>query len=133
MASPSPAPTFFGPVLLARDFELTVDFYRRIIGLPVEGRAPYARCISKPSTFSIADGNWWAQINGDENPVQDESPVSNLVLVIQVSDLEAVFERLMALEVKFLFPPTLRPALGARNAFLRDPDGRFVALTETLP
>jgi predicted enzyme related to lactoylglutathione lyase len=125
-------PTFFGPLLLAADFEATLNFYRTLIGLPVEGRAPYARCVSKPSTFSIVDGNWWAQINGDENPVQGGSPVSNLVLLIQVDDVEAIFERLMANEVRFLSPPTERRPLGSRNAFLRDPDGRYVVLEAPL-
>jgi len=132
MADPPIVPSFFGPLLLARDFAQTVQFYGTLVGLPVQGRAPYAKCVSTPSCFSIVDGRWWAQVSGDENPVQGGSPVSNTVLMVQVTDLEGAFERLMANGVKFLSPPTTRGPLGARTAFLRDPDGRFVALTEPL-
>jgi len=132
MTTGSATPTFYGPLLLAEDFEATVYFYRNVIGLPVEGRAPHARCISNPSSFSIIDGHWWAEANGDENPDQGQAAVTTFVLMIQVDDLEEVFERVMAREVKFLTPPTERPTLRARNAILRDPDGRFVALTEPI-
>jgi predicted enzyme related to lactoylglutathione lyase len=129
MAGTETAPGFFGPILLARDFALTVSFYRTVIGLPVEGVSPYAECVSKPSTFSIADARWWATVNGPENPTQGETSVSNVVLTIQVPDLEEVFERMVVTGARFLSAPTARPALGVRNAFLRDPDGRAVMLS----
>jgi predicted enzyme related to lactoylglutathione lyase len=132
MAMGPPDPTFFGPLLLARDFSATVNFYQSVLGLPVRGTAPYAKCVSNPSTFSIADGLWWAKINGTENPAQGESPLANHVLSILVDDVEAVFERLMAGGTRFTSPPQPRPELGVRVAFLRDPDGRSVMLTSPL-
>lgn len=132
MAEGSPVPTFFGPLLLARDFAATVNFYQSTLGLPVRGSAPYAKCVSNPSTFSIADGNWWAQVSGPENPVQGDSSVANHVLTIQVDNVEQTFERLMAMGTKFLSPPNPRPELGVTTAFLRDPDGRAVMLTSPL-
>jgi predicted enzyme related to lactoylglutathione lyase len=132
MAEGSPDPAFFGPLLLARDFAATVNFYQSILGLPVRGAPPYAKCVSNPSTFSIADGSWWAQVSGAENPVQGQTTVHDHVLTIQVNDVEETFERLMSLGTKFLSPPNSRPELGVRTAFLRDPDGRPVMLTSPL-
>ena len=132
MTAAPTGPAFFGPLLLAQDFDATLNFYRDKIGLPFEGGRPHARCASQPCSFSILDGRWWAEANGDENPDQGETGVSSTVLMIEVDDLEAVFERLMAFEVKFLTPPTARPHMAARNAILRDPDGRYVALTQPI-
>jgi predicted enzyme related to lactoylglutathione lyase len=128
MSPAASRPTFFGPILLAKDFDLTVSFYRAVLGLPIEGKPPYAKCVAERSTISIVDGKWWAQVNGSDNPIQGESSVSDVVLTIQVSDLEEVFQRMMVTGVRFLSPPTARPPLGIRNLFLRDPDGRSVML-----
>jgi predicted enzyme related to lactoylglutathione lyase len=128
MSSAPAPPTFFGPILLAKDFDLTVSFYRSVLGLPFEGQPPYVKCVADRSTISIVDGKWWAQVNGSDNPVQGESSVSNVVLTIHVGDIEEVFERMMVTGVRFLSPPTARPLLGIRNLFLRDPDGRTVML-----
>jgi len=124
--------SFEGPILLARDFAQTVGFYRTTLGLPMEGDAPYAKCVSGSSQFAIADGTWWAEANGRDNPFQGESSVTNYILLIQVDDVEEAFENLMILGVKFLSPPLARPPMNARNVFLRDPDGRIVMLSAPL-
>jgi predicted enzyme related to lactoylglutathione lyase len=125
-------PTFFGPLLVARDFALTLSFYRTVLGLPVEGSAPYAKCVSKGSTFSIVEAGWWARVNASDRAVPSEAPLSNTVLAVQVADVDEVFERLTVTGTKFLTPPTAREPMGVRNAFLRDPDGRIVMLTGPL-
>ncbi|MCI4335423.1 MAG: VOC family protein [Thermoplasmata archaeon] len=132
MSSQAGGPAFFGPILLARDFVATVSFYRGALGLPVEGAFPYAKCISTPSSFSIADGKWWAQVNGSENPFQGESSVSDFVLMVNVEDAEEVFQKLAATRVGVLSPPLARPPLGIKSLFLRDPDGRTVVLSSPL-
>jgi hypothetical protein len=132
MSSDASGPTFFGPILLARDFGATVSFYRGALGLPVEGTFPYAKCVSTPSSFSIADGKWWAEVNGSENPFQGESSVSDYVLMVNVEDTEELFEKLAATKVGMLSPPVERPQLGIKNLFLRDPDGRTVVLSSPL-
>ncbi|MCI4331511.1 MAG: VOC family protein [Thermoplasmata archaeon] len=132
MASARAAPGFFGPLLLARDFERTLRFYRDLLSLPVEGAHPYAKCISTPSTFSVVDGRWWGQVNGSENPIQGESSVADSVLMIQVDDVRQVFERLMGAGVVFLSVPVTKPEMGVWSVFLRDPDGRSVVLTSPL-
>ncbi len=132
MADRHAAPAFYGPILLARDFAVTTGFYRSSLKLPVQGGSPFAKCVSAPSSFAIADGRWWARINGSENPIQGESAVSDLVLMVQVEHLEELFQELMVTGTRFLSPPAVREAMGVRMAFLRDPDGRTVALSSPI-
>ncbi len=123
------APRFFGPMLIANDFAVTLAFYRQTLGLPVEGALPYAECRTEAATFSIVDGRFWAKVNGTATSVvRGEPPTPHLVLAVLVPDVDEAFERLMSMEVKFQAPPTNRPEMGLRNAFLRDPDGRMVEI-----
>jgi len=119
----------FAPVLLARDFQSTLGFYETLLNLPADGKAPYAKLVTEHSRISIADAKWWAQVSGFEVPVHGEVGRSNIVLVIQVTDVEQEFERLAARGVRFLSPPAFRSKMGLKNAILRDPDGRSIMLS----
>lgn len=133
MAAPGDRPKLFGPLLIASDFAATVGFYRDILGMPVEGESPYAECASDLSRFSILDGRFWSRVHGNDMEVLPGMAVPpSTVLAIQVADVDTLFERLMVQQVRFLSPPTDRPQMGLRNAFLRDPDGRTVELTTDL-
>ena len=132
--APNDAPPrhFFGPLLLAREFELTLSFYRGALRLPFEGSRPYAKCVSAHSTFSIVDRKWWAEVCGSDNPIQGESSVADTVLMIQVDDVDQAFRELVGSGTNVLSPPTPRRLLGIRTLFLRDPDGRCVALSSPM-
>jgi len=120
-------------MLIAPDFAATVAFYRDVLGMAVEGELPYAECVSELSRFSILDGRFWSKIHENDMAVLPGQAVPpSTVLAIQVPDVDALFERLMALGTRFLAPPTDRPQMGLRNAFLRDPDGRLVELTSPM-
>ena len=133
MAEGAVRPRLFGPLLIASDFRATVAFYRDALGMHVEGESPYAECASDRSMFSILDGRFWSHVHGNDMAVLPGMAVPpSTILAIEVSDVDALFERLMAMNVRFLSPPTDRPQMGLRNAFLRDPDGRTVELTTPL-
>ena len=128
MAEVAPA-SFVGPLLVADNFEVTVAFYRHTLGLPVQGESPYAQCSTGGARFAIIDARFWSQANEMERPVvRGAARPPDTVLSIEVPDVDAVFERLMADEVRFLSPPTDRPRMARRNVFLRDPDGRVLEL-----
>lgn len=130
----APLPYFFGPLLIADNFDVTVAFYKTALGLAVQGARPYAEYRSESGRFAIVDAEFWSRNNAKDRPMvrgATGAPVTELV--IQVADVDEAFERLMALELKFLDAPTDRPAMGLRNAFLRDPDGRVVEITSPLP
>ena len=121
-----------GPLLLARDFQSTLGFYEILLGVTAEGAAPYAKLRTRSSTLSVVDGRWWSQVSGSEySPFGGAGP-SQTLLMVQVADVESEFERLVSRGVRFLSPPLLREKIGARNAFLRDPDGRTVMLSSTV-
>ncbi len=131
--TPAPSPTpVFAPLLLARDFGATLSFYQTVLDVTAEGAAPYAKLVSRASTISIVDGRWWAEVSGSENPIHGEIGLSNLVVIVQVPNVEAAFERLAGLGVRFLSPPAVRSKMGIRNVFLRDPDGRTVMISSPL-
>ncbi|MCI4372438.1 MAG: VOC family protein [Thermoplasmata archaeon] len=132
MADEPTAAPVFAPLLVARDFAATLAFYQTVLDLTPEGSAPYAKLVSNSSTISIVDGRWWGQVSGAESAYHSEAGASNLVLMVQVKDVEATFERLAGLGVRFLAPPTVRSKMGIRNVFLRDPDGRTVMLSSPL-
>jgi lactoylglutathione lyase len=129
MTDPDPLPRFLAPMLVAADFRSTVAFYRTVLGLPIQGESPYAECRTGTSLLSILDGNFVARTRELDRPMAGSlTPSGQTVLAIEVSDLEETFERLVATGVTFLNPPSDRLPLGRKYAFLRDPDGRTVAL-----
>jgi len=134
MADPVPGPKFFGPLLIAGDFEATLAFYRDRIGLPFEGAVPYAECVAERSRFAVVDARFWSKVtSGEIESLPGEAIPPSTILAIEVPDVDAVFERMMAGNVRFLSAPTDRRAMGLRTAFLRDPDGRTVELSTRLP
>src|SRR4029077_11699397 len=129
MANEDQTPRFLAPMLVAADFAATVAFYRTTLGLPVRGESPYAECRTGSSLLSILDGNLIGRTGELDRPMAGSlTPSGQTVLAIEVSDLEETFERLVATGIAFLSPPSDRLPLGRKYAFLRDPDGRTVAL-----
>lgn len=102
--------------------------------MPFQGDSPYAECRTESSLLAIVDHEFIARSRELELPVQAVAGLtSQTILTLEVPDLEAAFERLMAAGVKFLHPPSDRLPLGRRYSFLRDPDGRTLALMGPRP
>lgn len=120
---------FLAPLLVTRDFEGTLAFYRAALGVPFTGERPYMECRTERSLIAILDREFMARGGELDLPIGGSAmPTGATLLAFEVDDLEAAFERLSAAEIKFLTPPSDRIPLGRRYAFLRDPDGRTVAL-----
>jgi len=129
MAEADATPRFLAPMLLAADFQATVKFYQSVLGLPVRGAPPYAECRTSTSLLSILDAKFMTQTGELDAPTAGTlPPPAATLLAIEVDDLEEVFERLAVTGTRFLSPPSNRIPLGRKYAFLRDPDGRTVAL-----
>ncbi len=124
----APVSASYAPVLLARDFQQTLGFYETVLDVTAEGSAPYAKITALKGILCVADGKWWAQVSGTEYAPSLAGP-ANQVLLIQVDDVQAQFERLVERGLNFLAPPTERPRMAVWNALLRDPDGRTVMLS----
>ncbi|HTT26279.1 MAG TPA: VOC family protein, partial [Thermoplasmata archaeon] len=61
-------PTFFGPMLIVRDFEASVKFYRDVLGLEGDGEAPYAEFGSKSGKLVLLDHGFWKTVGGLAGP-----------------------------------------------------------------
>jgi predicted enzyme related to lactoylglutathione lyase len=128
------ATRFLAPLLVTRDFEGTLAFYRSVLGLTFTGERPYAECRTEHSLIAVLDREFMARGGELDLPIGGSSmPTGATLIAFEVDDLEAAFLRLTASGIKFLTPPSDRIPLGRKYAFLRDPDGRTVALLGPRP
>jgi predicted enzyme related to lactoylglutathione lyase len=123
------SPTFFGPMLVVRDFENALKFYRDLIGLPGDGKSPYAEFAGTGSKLVLLDYAFWKSVGGGGIPTSGTWKREGVVLAIQVEDVDSEYRRLRATGVAISSPPTDRPMMGLRNLQVFDPDGNLVELT----
>src|SRR5574340_1506186 len=118
--------TFFGPMLVVRDFEVSLRFYRDIIGLQGDGENPYAEFATGSSKLVLLDHSFWKTVGGLGGPTPRAWKREGLVLAIQVADADAEFQRIKSQGVAVASPPSDRPMMGLRNFQIYDPDGNLV-------
>jgi catechol 2,3-dioxygenase-like lactoylglutathione lyase family enzyme len=122
-----------GAILAVRDVEDSIAFYRDQIGFNVEAEyddPPYATLELAGSRLSLAEQGHPA----DDRPgVEMTAPVdrsrAEVVLVVEVDDAKAEYERLGAAGVKFLAEP-YEPPWGGCRFFCVDPDGYLVEIEQ---
>lgn len=132
MPSSGPAPTFFGPMLIVRDFDAALRFYRDTIGLTGEGESPYAEFASNACKLVLLDHAFWKTVGGSAGPSPRAWKREGVVLAIQVDDADRAYQRIKSQGVAIASPPTDRPMMGLRNFQVYDPDGNLVELTSPL-
>jgi catechol 2,3-dioxygenase-like lactoylglutathione lyase family enzyme len=109
--------------VFVRDLERAVDFYTRVLGMPLSFRS---------------DEMGWAQLGTAgaelalERAAADDPETKDLVgrfvgLSLAVPDIAAAHRTLVARGVEFLHPPERMP-WGGVLAHLRDPDGNVLTL-----
>ena len=122
-----------GAILAVRDVEDSIAFYRDQIGFNVEAEyddPPYATLELAGSRLSLAEQGHPA----DDRPgVEMTAPVdrsrAEVVLVVEVDDAKAEYERLGAAGVRFLAEP-YEPPWGGCRFFCVDPDGYLVEIEQ---
>lgn len=124
--------SFFGPMLVVRDFENSLRFYRDVIGLEGEGESPYAEFSKGTSKLVLLDHGFWKTVGGLGGPTPRAWKREGLVLAIQVRDADAEFQRIKAEGVAVASPPADRPMMGLRNFQIYDPDGNLIEVTSPL-
>ena len=125
-------PKFFGPMLIVRDFQASVQFYRDTLGLKVEGESPYAESVSNSCTLVLLDHAFWKTVGGLAGPSPRAWKREGVVLAVQVKDADAEYQRIKSKGVAIASPPTDRPMMGLRNFQVFDPDGNLVEVTSSL-
>jgi len=108
----------------AQDYQRTVDFYTKTLGLRVvESWDDHGR----GTIVAAADGQ--IEIFGDTGAGAPR--VSGAALVWEVADVDAEIDRLRIIGVEIVDPPSDRP-WGLRTASFDDPDGLRITLFTVL-
>jgi catechol 2,3-dioxygenase-like lactoylglutathione lyase family enzyme len=127
------AATRVGTILAVADVDRSLAFYRDRLGFAVEAEyddPPYATLELAGTRLSLAEQGHPAEDRPGVTMVVPEDP-SQLpaVLVLEVADCRALYERLHQEGVAFLAEP-YSPPWGGSRCFARDPDGYLVELEQ---
>ena len=127
------AVTRVGTILAVADVPRSVAFYRDRVGFAVEAEyddPPYATLALAATRLSLAEQGHRAEDRpGVTMRVPADPSLLPAILVLEVDDCRAAYERLRAEGVDFLAEP-YSPPWGGSRCFARDPDGYLVELEE---
>jgi lactoylglutathione lyase len=118
-------------VLVVEDVERALDFYCRLLGLPLGHRSgPYAQLETGVTRVALYERGAMAETLGRE--LESPSPEAPAFeLGFKVDDCDAAFDELVAAGATVAVAPTDR-SWGQRTAYVRDPDGHLVELAQDL-
>ncbi|MDF2922147.1 MAG: hypothetical protein K0R57_1061 [Paenibacillaceae bacterium] len=102
--------------LLTNDVIRLANFYKTLLSIDNGSNDEVHQfIISEETTLTIFNDG-----------IERKTNFNNISLAFTVSDVDMEFERLKALGVEIVTPPTLRP-WGAKNVTFKDPDGNIIA------
>ena len=119
-------------LLVASDYARSLAFYRDVLGAKVVRQISDVLCL-----LSLGSGEWLLTVGGgptSDKPTVTFAPPTDLNMVsselnIRVPDCVAAYEVLRSRGAEFLTPPV---DWGYEvRAFLRDPDGHLIELTQS--
>jgi uncharacterized glyoxalase superfamily protein PhnB len=111
-----------GICLITNNVPVLADFYARVLGVKAEGDDVHAELNTEGAGIAIFSAE------GMENMVPHSMQGAghgSFTTMFEVEDVDAEYERLKALGVEFVMPPTTHP-WEARSFWFRDPDGNIV-------
>jgi catechol 2,3-dioxygenase-like lactoylglutathione lyase family enzyme len=122
-----------GAILAVSDFDRSLVFYQRTLGLHVEAvyeDPNYATLVSAGARISLAEQGHPAEDRpGVTMVAPGDRSRANVVLVLEVDDGWAVYRELEAEGVQFLAEP-FEPPWGGCRFFCVDPDGYLVEIEQ---
>ena len=107
-------------LLRPADYDRSVAFYREVLGLHIY------REWASGTVFFLGGG--LLELSRSAGPVAEDK----ISLWLQVRDVDAEFDRLVAAGVEIVEAPVDEP-WGLREGRIRDPDGLMLVLVEVLP
>src|SRR5213078_1601468 len=121
------------PLLVVGDLSRSLAFYENVLGA--------ARVVASESYAKLSLGGGELHLTTRSEPTPDKpgvtlappDPQSTMVhgeVVLHVRDCRAMYARLAARGAAFLAPPTVPPWGHEVRAFLRDPDGHLLELSQ---
>ncbi len=115
--------------LFVSDVQRSVAFYRDILGFQFAKPPSDRGCEGRSGDLKIGiyDRSWLSELFGDHG----RQPISGnpFLMSMTVSDLDAVYQHLLAAKVEVIAPPT-EMSWGQRIIFLEDPDGNLLEIVQ---
>ena len=112
-------------LLMVRDFEASVKFYRDVLEFKVgDTDTGFMTFDIGDQTLAILDLSLAAKMISEEAVQPEKEFIPRSLFAIFLDDADAAYEALKARSVHFIKPPTTQP-WGQRTAYFTDPDGNI--------
>ena len=112
-------------LLMVRDFEASVRFYRDVLEFKVgDTDTGFMTFDIGDQTLAILDLSLAAKMISEEAVQPEKEYIPRSLFAIFLDDADAAYEALKARGVHFIKPPTTQP-WGQRTAYFTDPDGNI--------
>ena len=120
-------------LLMVRDFEASVKFYRDVLEFKVGDVNPgFMTFDIGDKTLAILDLSMAAQMISAEAVQPGKEFIPRSLFAVFLDDADAAYEDLKARGVHFIKPPTTQP-WGQRTAYFTDPDGNIWEISHFPP
>jgi catechol 2,3-dioxygenase-like lactoylglutathione lyase family enzyme len=113
---------FHGICLVTRDVQRLRNFYEAILQVKAQGDDTFTMLLTSGASLSIFTEDGMEQMAPGS---MKDSGSGRYTLEFEVKDVDEEFERLQALDIIVVKPPTTQ-AWGRRSIWFRDPDGNIV-------
>jgi lactoylglutathione lyase len=120
-------------LLMVKDFEASVKFYRDVLEFKVgTNEKGFMTFDIGPYVLAILDLSMAAEMISDEAIQPTKQFIPRSLFAVFMEDSDAEYERLKAMGVNFIKPPTTQP-WGQRTAYFTDPDGNIWEISHFPP
>jgi predicted enzyme related to lactoylglutathione lyase len=109
--------------IVTDDVERLAAFYASLLGVSVALNEYYVEVPAGPVTVGFSKRRFTEY--ADRGPAAGQGCRDDVVLDFEVADIDAEYQRIAALGVTVVTPPTTQP-WGSRSMIFRDPGGNLV-------
>ena len=111
--------------IVTDDVEGLAAFYARLVEVPVALNEYYVEVPAGPMSVGFSKRRFTEYDKDSEARPDGQPRGGDIILDFQVDDVDAEYERILALEVDWVMPPTTQP-WGNRSMIFRDPEGNLI-------
>ncbi|RFU63283.1 VOC family protein [Bacillus sp. V59.32b] len=118
-------------ILYVNDFEKSMHFYNKILGLPIKMESgTYVEFDTGSTTLSINTRDSVRELTGLDVPGDSEASRTFEVGFV-VEDVAATIEALRSQEVPIIVEPVTKP-WGQTVSYVGDPDGHYIEICDSV-